>query len=148
MKSTKISRSIESNDTVREVWAMRGNFTPGYCAIFCGPPRTGKTLAATLVGRATGRAVFRVDLSTAVSPYIGETEENLSSLFDEAGNRGWMLFLDEADALVETRTSVNDPHDRHTNIEFSYLTQRLEEFGGLAVLAMNSTANIDAAILR
>jgi SpoVK/Ycf46/Vps4 family AAA+-type ATPase len=57
---------------------------PGYRALFYGPPGTGKTLTSTLLGKSTGKDVFRIDLSRVVSKYIGETEKNLSRLFDRA----------------------------------------------------------------
>jgi SpoVK/Ycf46/Vps4 family AAA+-type ATPase len=116
--------------------------------LFHGSPGTGKTLTATLLGKYTGRKVFRIDLSTVVSKYIGETEKNLASLFDRAKNRQWILFFDEADALFGKRTSVKDSHDRYANQEVSYLLQRVEEFDGLIILASNLKANLDEAFLR
>jgi SpoVK/Ycf46/Vps4 family AAA+-type ATPase len=127
---------------------MEGRLRPGYRALFHGPPGTGKTMTATLLGKATGREVYRVDLSTVVSKYIGETEKNLAALFDRAHNRDWILFFDEADALFGKRTSVKDAHDRYANQEVSYLLQRVEEFNGLAILASNFRANIDEAFVR
>lgn len=92
--------------------------------------------------------VFRVDLSTVVSKYVGETEKNLASLFDKAKDRDWILFFDEADALFGKRTSVKESHDRYANQEVSYLLQKLEEFEGLIILASNFKSNMDEAFLR
>ena len=83
-----------------------------------------------------------------VSKYIGETEKNLVALFDQARNRHWILFFDEADALFGKRTSVKDAHDRYAKQEVSYLMQRVEEFDGLVILASNFRANMDEAFLR
>jgi SpoVK/Ycf46/Vps4 family AAA+-type ATPase len=105
-------------------------------------------LTATLLGKYTGRKVFRIDLSTVVSKYIGETEKNLAHLFDGARHKQWILFFDEADALFGKRTSVKDAHDRFANQEVSYLLQRVEEFDGLVILASNFKANLDDAFLR
>jgi hypothetical protein len=121
---------------------------PGCRALFHGASGTGKTFAATLLGKATGREVFRVDLSVVVSKYIGETEKNLSGLFAAAQRRDWILFFDEADALFGKRTSVRDSHDRYANQEVSYLLQRIEDYDGLCILASNLRANIDDAFLR
>ena len=121
---------------------------PGYRALFHGPPGTGKTLTAALLGKLTGRDVFRVDLSMIVSKFIGETEKNLAHLFDRAENKDWILFFDEADALFGKRTGVRDAHDRYANQEVSYLLQRVETFGGLVILASNFKANIDEAFIR
>jgi SpoVK/Ycf46/Vps4 family AAA+-type ATPase len=124
-----------------------GRLRPGHRALFHGPPGTGKTLAASLLGRISGREVYRVDLSTVVSKYIGETEKNLAGLFETAQNRDWILFFDEADALFGKRTNVKDAHDRYANQEVSYLLQRVEDYDGLAVLATNLRANMDEAFL-
>ncbi|MGZ3882732.1 MAG: ATP-binding protein [Bacteroidia bacterium] len=121
---------------------------PGFRALFYGPPGTGKTLSACLIGKKTGRDVYRVDLSTIVSKYIGETEKNLARLFDRAVRKDWILFFDEADALFGKRTNVNDSHDRYANQEVSYLLQRIEYHEGLVILATNLKNNIDTAFLR
>ncbi len=129
-------------------WGMGGRLRAGYRALFHGPPGTGKTLTATLLGKATGRDLYRIDLSSIVSKYIGETEKNLAALFDRAANRDWILFFDEADALFGKRTGVKDAHDRYANQEVSYLLQRVEDFDGLVILSSNFRANIDEAFLR
>lgn len=139
---------VRHGRTLMHDWGMAGRLRPGYRALFHGPPGTGKTLTASLLGKATGRDVYRVDLSAVVSKYIGETEKNLAMLFDQACNRDWILFFDEADALFGKRTNVKDAHDRYANQEVSYLLQRVEEFDGLVILASNFHANIDDAFLR
>ena len=127
---------------------MAGKLRPGYRALFHGPPGTGKTLTAGLIGKATGKDVFRVDLSMVVSKYIGETEKNLSNLFDRAENKNWILFFDESDALFGKRTEIRDAHDKYANQEVSYLLQRIENFNGLTILATNFKANQDDAYTR
>jgi GTPase SAR1 family protein len=136
------------NDTLMDKWGMREKVKPGYRVLFYGPSGTGKTLTATLLGKYTGREVFRVDLSTIVSKYIGETEKNLEKLFTKASNRDWILFFDEADALFGKRTEVSDSHDRYANQEVSYLLQRVETFNGMVILSSNYKTNIDDAFLR
>ncbi|MEH6628278.1 MAG: ATP-binding protein [Motiliproteus sp.] len=139
---------VEHHQQLMTDWQMAARFKPGYRALFHGPPGTGKTLTATLLGKYTGRSVFRVDLSTVVSKYIGETEKNLSALFDKARNRDWILFFDEADALFGKRTGIKDSHDRFANQEVSYLLQKVEDFDGLVILASNLKSNMDDAFLR
>ena len=129
-------------------WDMSRKYKPGYRVLFYGPPGTGKTLAATLLGKYTGRDVYRIDLSMVISKYIGETEKNLSKLFDKAEYKDWILFFDEADALFGKRTGVRDSHDRYANQEISYLLQRIENYDGLVILASNLKENIDDAFLR
>lgn len=139
---------VQHHHTLMDDWQMAAKFKPGYRALFYGPPGTGKTLTATLLGKYTERSVFRIDLSTVVSKYIGETEKNLAALFDKAKNKEWILFFDEADALFGKRTGIKDAHDRFANQEVSYLLQKVEEFDGLVILASNLKANMDDAFLR
>jgi SpoVK/Ycf46/Vps4 family AAA+-type ATPase len=117
-------------------------------AMFAGPPGTGKTLSASLIAGALGLELFRIDLARVVSKYIGETEKNLDRVFRAAHRSNAVLFFDEADALFGKRTEVRDAHDRHANVETSYLLQKLESFEGLAVLATNLKKNIDIAFMR
>ncbi|NET54413.1 MAG: ATP-binding protein, partial [Merismopedia sp. SIO2A8] len=120
----------------------------GYRALFHGPPGTGKTLTASLLGKYTGRDVYKIDISMVVSKFIGETEKNLANLFARAENKGWILFFDEADSLFGKRTTVKDAHDKYANQEVSYLLQRLENYNGLIILASNFKSNIDDAFMR
>ena len=121
---------------------------PGYKILFYGSPGTGKTLTACLLGQYTQKHVFRIDLSMIVSKYIGETEKNLSKVFDKAEHSDWILFFDEADALFGSRTKVSSSHDRYANQEVSYLLQRIEDYNGIVILASNMKGNIDDAFMR
>lgn len=139
---------VRHHRTLLHDWGMSRKLKPGYRALFHGPPGTGKTLTATLLGKQTGREVFRIDLSLVVSKFIGETEKNLAALFDKAQNKEWILFFDEADALFGKRTDVRDAHDKYANQEVSFLLQRVENFPGLVILASNFKSNIDDAFMR
>lgn len=129
-------------------WGLERAVKPGYRCLFYGPPGTGKTLTATLIGASAGVDVYRIDLSMMVSKYIGETEKNLANVFDQAQDRRWILFFDEADALFGTRSEGNSSNDRHANQEIAYLLQRVEDFPGVVILASNLKANIDQAFAR
>jgi len=144
----EIENWITNHSTLLHDWGMKKRVKPGYRALFYGPPGTGKTLTATLLGKHTGKDVFRIDLSRVVSKYIGETEKNLSRLFDKAENKNWILFFDEADALFGKRTDIRDAHDKYANQEVAYLLQRIEGFDGLVILATNQRGNIDDAFVR
>jgi AAA+ superfamily predicted ATPase len=129
-------------------WQLEKSIKAGYRSLFFGPPGTGKTLTATLLGASIGVDVYRIDLSMVVSKYIGETEKNLAGVFDQAENKNWILFFDEADALFGKRTQASSSNDRHANQEVSYLLQRVEDFPGVVILASNIKANIDEAFAR
>ncbi len=139
---------IKYQDTLMNTWNMKRWIKPGYRALFHGPPGTGKTLTSLIIGKNTGRDVFRIDLSMVVSKFIGETEKNLSQLFERAKNKDWILFFDEADALFGKRTNVRDAHDKYANQEVAFLLQRIENHNGLVILASNFKSNIDEAFIR
>lgn len=135
---------------VREIveWLKRPARDSGYRALFDGPSGTGKTLTAALMGKEVGADVYSLDLSSVVSKYIGETEKNLSALFDRGEEADWILFFDEADALFGKRTSVKDSHDRYANQETSYLLERIEDYSGLVILATNLRDRLDDAVRK
>ena len=141
---------VNLRSTVYDDWgvARRMNRGLGISALFAGESGTGKTMAAEVIARELHLDLYRIDLSAVVSKYIGETEKNLRRVFDAAEGAGTLLFFDEADALFGKRTEVKDSHDRYANIEVNYLLQRMEGYRGLAVLATNRRAALDAAIVR
>lgn len=139
---------IKYGDQLLEEWGMKKQIKRGFRTLFYGPPGTGKTLSASLLGKVTGHDVYRIDLSMVVSKYIGETEKNLANVFDQAENKNWLLFFDEADALFGKRTQTSSSNDRYANQEISYLLQRIEDFPGVVILCTNLKANIDEAFSR
>jgi len=144
----EIETWLKYNDVLLSEWGMKSRIKKGYRVLFTGPAGTGKTMAASLLGKSTGLDVFRIDLSMVISKYIGETEKNLSKLFNRAENKDWILFFDEADALFGKRTGIRDAHDKYANQEVSYLLQRIETHAGLVILATNMKNNIDTAFTR
>lgn len=144
----EIETWLKFNEILLHEWDMKAKIKPGFRVMFHGAPGTGKTLTASLLGKYTKRDVYRIDLSTVISKYIGETEKNLSSLFDKAADKEWILFFDEADAVFGKRTNVRDAHDKYANQEVSYLLQRIENHPGLVILASNFKTNIDTAFTR
>ncbi len=139
---------LKHSTTIMAKWGLENSIKPGYRSLFYGLPGTGKTLTATLIGAVAGADVYRIDLSMVVSKYIGETEKNLANVFNQAENKNWILFFDEADALFGKRTQTSSSNDRYANQEISYLLQRVEEFPGVVILATNLKANIDEAFAR
>jgi AAA+ superfamily predicted ATPase len=139
---------LRYGETLYKDWGMSNKLKPGYKALFHGPPGTGKTMAAALLGKLYNLDVYRVDLSMVISKYIGDTEKNLEKIFKKAENKNWILFFDEADSLFGKRTSISDSHDKYANQEISYLLQRLEDYRGLVILASNMRNNVDEAFTR
>jgi SpoVK/Ycf46/Vps4 family AAA+-type ATPase len=135
---------------VYEAWGFERKVAGGcgLAALFAGPSGTGKTMAADVLACELGLDLYKIDLSTVVSKYIGETEKNLARIFDEAATSNAVLFFDEADAMFGKRSQVRDAHDRYANLEISYLLQKMEEHEGVVVLATNLRKNLDDAFIR
>jgi hypothetical protein len=139
---------VRNERLLLEEWGLARQLKPGFRALFYGPPGTGKTLTASLLGKETGKSVYRVDLSKVVSKWIGETEKNLASLFDHAQHQQWILFFDEADSLFGKRTESRNASDRASNQQVAYLLQRVEDFPGIVILATNARSHLDDAFAR
>ena len=123
-------------------------YRPGVRALFTGPSGTGKTLAAGWIATRLGLPLYRVDLASVTSKYIGETEKNLSQLLARAEQAEVILLFDEADSLFGKRTDINDANDRFANAQTNYLLQRIENYDGVVVLTSNSQARFDEAFAR
>jgi SpoVK/Ycf46/Vps4 family AAA+-type ATPase len=141
---------VRQRATVYHRWGFGGENARGLgiSALFSGASGTGKTMAAEVLANELHLDLYRIDLSSVVSKYIGETEKNLRRVFDAAEESGSILLFDEADALFGKRSEVKDSHDRHANIEVSYLLQRVEAYRGLAILTSNLPEALDTAFLR
>lgn len=141
---------VQQRHIVYEQWGFGRKMAlgKGLNVLFSGEPGTGKTMAADIIAGALGLDLYKVDLSTLVSKYIGETEKNLERIFTEAATSNAILFFDEADAIFGKRSEVKDSHDRYANIEISFLLQRMEAYDGVVILATNLQANLDEAFTR
>ncbi len=146
----EIVATIRDRPVVLDEWGVGQKLAAsnGVTILFAGPPGTGKTMAAEIIASELGLDLYKIDLSTIVSKYIGETEKNLEHIFSEAEDSNAILFFDEADALFGKRSEVRDSHDRYANIEISYLLQRMEAYDGVTILATNLRANLDEAFTR
>ncbi|HWF72798.1 MAG TPA: ATP-binding protein [Solirubrobacteraceae bacterium] len=145
-----ISSFLRHRDRVLCDWgyAAEAGTAAGMTILFAGESGTGKTLAARVVARDLGLELFRIDLATVVSKFIGETEKQLDRVFAAAEGSNAILLFDEADALFGKRSEVHDAHDRYANVEVAYLLQRIERYQGAVILTTNLRQNIDAAFLR
>ena len=146
----QIAAQVHQRARVYDQWgfATRHARGLGVAVLFSGQSGTGKTLAAEVLANDLALDLYRIDLSSVVSKYIGETEKNLRRVFDAAEESGAILLFDEADALFGKRSEVKDSHDRYANIEVSYLLQRMEAYRGLAILTTNLKSALDASFQR
>jgi DNA replication protein DnaC len=143
----EIAAAARERRKIRDAFKLRG--AQGISVLFSGHPGVGKTMSGTVLARRLGLDIYEVDLSQVVSKWLGETEKNLSDVFDAAEPGHVVLLFNEADSLFGKRTSdVKSSNDRYANMETNYLLQRLERFGGLAILTTNLTSAIDLAFKR
>jgi SpoVK/Ycf46/Vps4 family AAA+-type ATPase len=147
-----IAIHVRQRGKIFEEWGFSSSSRGiGIVALFCGASGVGKTMAAEVLANELQYYpidLYRIDLSSIVSKWLGETEKNLRKVFDACENGGAILFFDEADSLFGKRTEVRDAHDRYANIEINYLLQRMESYRGLAILATNMKSAIDPAFMR
>jgi hypothetical protein len=145
-----ISSYLRHRDLVLSEWGYDKTVArnQGLKVLFAGESGTGKTMSGQVLAKELGLDLYRIDLATVVSKYIGETEKNLDRIFDAAEGSNAILFFDEADALFGKRSEVSDAHDRYANIEVAYLLQKMENYSGAVILATNFRHNIDDAFLR
>jgi hypothetical protein len=144
----QVAARYQHRGMVLDEWGFGAVPSGGVIALFSGPPGTGKTLSAEVIANELGLDLFRVNIATMVSKYIGETEKNLERLFDAADTGNVVLLFDEADSMFGKRGSVSQSNDRYANLEVSYLLQRIETFDGLVVMTTNLEGNIDQAFTR
>lgn len=146
----EIAAHVRQRTKVYKEWgfAGKGERGLGISALFAGTSGTGKTMSSEVLAGELQLDLYRIDLSSVVSKYIGETEKNLRRVFDAAESGATILLFDEADAIFGKRSDVKDSHDRYANMEVSYLLQRMESYQGLAILTTNLKDSLDTAFLR
>ena len=146
----QIAAQVRERQRARQQRGSRGrsNRDPGVSVLFAGEDGAGRAMAAEAIAKDLGLPLYRIDLSQVVGKYIGETEKNLSRIFDAAAQGDAVLLFDEADALFGRRSEVRDSHDRYANVEVGYLLQRMEAFPGLVIVASNRKSSLDPAFLR
>lgn len=145
-----ICNHVKYKNVVGEEWGFyeKTAYGRGICALFSGAPGTGKTMAVQVIANELGLNLYRIDLSQLISKYIGETEKNISKVFERAREINALLFFDEADSLFARRLDVRDSMDRSANAQTAHLLQEIEDYDGITILATNLAMNIDDAFKR
>lgn len=128
--------------------SVKQRYHSGVKALMVGPSGTGKTLSASWLATKLGLPLYKVEIASIVSKYIGETEKNLAVLLEKAESSDVVLLFDEADSLFGKRTDVKDSTDRFANSQTNYLLQRIENYRGIVILTSNSRSRIDSAFMR
>ena len=120
----------------------------GLVALFSGPPGCGKTHAAKVVARELARPLYRIDVTSIVDRFVGETEKHLAQLFSEAAGSNAILLFDEADSLFARRVSVKDAQDRYANMQVNVLLSLIDDYRGFVILTTNLNGSLDDAFAR
>ncbi len=112
---------------------------------FHGPPGTGKTALAEHIAQALHKPLMVRQTSDIASKYVGETEQNMARMFEEAGNESAVLLLDEADSFLRSRRMA----ERHYEVtEVNEMLQGMERFAGIFICTTNLFEDLDEAALR
>lgn len=146
----EVIHAFRARPSVMRDWGFGDKLTRGrgICALFNGPPGTGKTFAAGVIANELELPMFRINVSSIVDRYVGETEKNLAALFKEAADHRALLLFDEADSLFAKRVQAKDATDRYTNMQTNLLLNLVEDYEGLVILTTNMKSGIDTAFLR
>ncbi len=146
----QIISAAKNRDLVLRRWGLRRTIKRGLSisCLFDGTPGTGKTLAAEVIAHELGLTLLRINVASIVDKYIGETEKNLTRIFEQARPDTTMLLFDEADSLFTKRTEVQHASDRFSNMNVNVLLQLIERFEGTAVLTTNLKKGLDTAFER
>lgn len=141
---------VRYKNRVYDQWGFgqKAVYGQGVSMVFSGSPGTGKTMAAQVIASELNMDLYRVELPSIVSKYIGETEKNLEEIFEQANASQVILFFDEADVLFSKRTEVKSSNDKYSNMEAAYLLQKMEAYDGITILSTNYLQNFDEAFKR
>ncbi len=146
----EILDACRNQDKLLRLWGFGTRLVTGrgLVCLFDGEPGTGKTYCAEVIASELGRPLHRVNMPAIVSKFVGDTEKNLSKVFEVARAQRAILLFDEADSLFASRVKVESSNDRFANMETNQLLQEIERFDGIVVLTTNLERNMDSAFAR
>ncbi len=136
--------NVESRFEIpRIVQALQARGHGSMC--FYGPPGTGKTALAEHIAATLGQPLHVRQASDLMSKYVGETEQNMATMFREAAAENAILLLDEADSYLQDRRGAQRNHEIS---EVNEMLQGMERFHGIFICTTNLMDHIDQAALR
>jgi transitional endoplasmic reticulum ATPase len=110
-----------------------------------GPPGTGKTEYVRYIANLLERPIVIMRPSEVLGKWVGETEKNIAQAFRDAEHQQAVLFLDEADSLLQSRSGAS--HSWEVSMVNEFLTQ-MEQFPGILFCATNHEDLLDSASKR
>ena len=150
-KLNQIIGSARNRKHVLNEWGLSKRIRrgTGIISLFDGDPGTGKTHCAEAIAHELGLSLMRVNIASMVDKYIGETEKNLTTIFEQSRPDMQLLLFDEADSLFTKRTSnVEKSNDRYANMGVNVLLQLVERYEGISILTTNLKNSLDPAFER
>ncbi|KXG45085.1 AAA family ATPase [Tepidibacillus infernus] len=127
---------------------IANDLKPPNSILFYGPPGVGKTLLSKFIAHSLSLPLITLDLSSAISSYLGKTGQNLKKVLDYGKNNPSVLLLDEFDAVAKRRDDPTDLGElkRIVNV----LLKELEEWPTHSIIigATNHHEFLDKAIWR
>ena len=151
-----ISKFLEEEHYQELCRRMRSKgHNPNFCVLFYGLPGTGKTEMVMQLARQTGRDLFIVDYSELRDKFVGESEKNVTRIFDsyekccKTQKKTPIMLFNEGDAILCKR-SHNAEHsvDKMENAIQNIILQRMENFPGIMIATTNLATNLDPAFER
>jgi SpoVK/Ycf46/Vps4 family AAA+-type ATPase len=149
-KINEVINIEKSRNFIETEWGFGEEFSEnkGITLLLHGPSGTGKTITAEAIAYEMGRKLKIVNYSQVISMFVGGTEKELETLFEEVADSESILLFDEADALFARRTGVAGSLDRYANTETDVLLSLIERYNAFTILTTNFISNIDHAFFR
>jgi SpoVK/Ycf46/Vps4 family AAA+-type ATPase len=115
---------------------------------FFGPPGTGKTVSVKALASIVQKPIVQVDFSALLSKWVGGTGKNIKKYFDKAKEIDGILFFDEADTLLHSRSSSGSGGEQHNIQNQNIFMQEMDRYEGILVTTTNHFENFDEAQIR
>ena len=136
--------NVESRFEIpRIVEALKARGHGALC--FYGAPGTGKTALGEYIAQQMDQPLIIKQASDLVSKYVGETEQNMAAMFEEATQEKAVLLLDEADSFLLDRRGAQRSYEV---TEVNEMLQQMERHHGVFICTTNLLDRIDQAALR
>ncbi len=131
------------------------NFRSGFACLFYGAPGTGKTETVLQIAKKTGRDLIQVNVSEVKSMWVGESEKNIKSIFDDYKKKvkqlakAPILLFNEADAIIGKRqVGAERAVEKMENSIQNIILQEIEQLDGILIATTNLSENMDKAFER
>lgn len=126
----------------------------GLRLLFSGTSGTGKTLSAEAIAGRLGRRLLVTDMSRLLSKWVGESQQNVTEVFDQyerivaVAKAAPVLLLDECDQFLLRRQSASTSSERMYHEMQNLFLDRLDKVGGLVIATTNLVESLDPAFSR